>query len=61
MKQNFFYIKVRVELDTEVSDEQLEEIAQELDYTITSKTDGIKVIDTEIEANAKDYDFEDEF
>lgn len=60
-KQNFFYIKVRVELDKEVDDNQLEKIAQELDYTIKSQTKGIKVVDTEIEENAKDHNLNNTF
>lgn len=60
-KKNFFYIKVRVELDKEVNKSKLQEIAQELDYTIKSQTKAIKVVDTEIEENSMDNNFENTF
>lgn len=60
-KQNFLYIKVRVEVDKELNEEQLAELAQEMEVAVKSNTEGVKVIDTEVEENAKDYDMENTF
>jgi hypothetical protein len=61
MKQNFLYIKVRVEVDKELNEEQLQELAQEMEVTVKSNTEGVKVVDTEIEENATDYEMNNTF
>ena len=47
-KQNYFYLQVRVDIDKEVNDSKMQEIIEELDYSIKSKTKNIEVVATEI-------------
>jgi len=59
MKVNVFYLNVRVELDKPVTPKQLRKIAEELDCTITTNTDGVKVVDSGIVDQAIDHNFEE--
>lgn len=60
MKTNFFYLKLRVELNKEVTQEELVEFVQELNANVGGTKD-IDVVETTIEESALDYDFEETF
>lgn len=58
-KQNYLYLTVRVELDKDVTPNKALRIAEELDYIVTSKTKGVKVVKTEIAEVGTKYNFID--
>lgn len=55
-----FYLKVRVEVDKDVTNEEVEEIVNELDYSVNSKTEGVNIVSTEIADSARTFGFEEE-
>lgn len=59
-KQNHGYIKISVHLDKDVTPEQFEQIVQELDYSIKSKTKGFKVVSTEIVDQSDNFTFSED-
>jgi hypothetical protein len=56
MAQDFFYIKVKLEVNRPLSEEEIEELVQEMDHRYNSHLPGVSITDASIEETSLDYE-----